>query len=100
KPAVDIRHGNPNAWLVGLAIGQVDGTSMSQVARIVLLSETGEEIFKYPDPARGERVADGGFTEAVVVTIHLIAMASPMGRKSPGGVSIRTMGPAPVELLR
>lgn len=104
KPAVDIRHGNPNAWLVGLAIGQVDGTSMSQVARIVLLSETGEEIFKYPDPARGESVADGGFTEAVVVTmapnVHLIAMASPMGRKSPGGVSIRTMGSAPVELFR
>lgn len=104
KPAVDIRNGNPGAWLVGLAIGQVDGTSMSQVARIVLLSETGEEIFKYPDPARGERVSDGGFTEAVVVTmapdIHLIAMASPTERQSPGGVSIRTMGSAPLELLR
>ncbi|QIF05568.1 hypothetical protein [Roseimicrobium sp. ORNL1] len=94
KPAIDYRNGG-KAWLVGLGIGELKGKSMTELGRIVLLSESGEEIFKHPDAFRGERVLDGCFTGAIVVemapSLYVIAMSSPAGRGTPGSVSVRTL---------
>lgn len=103
KPAVDYRTGSTNAWLVGYQVGVLRGKLGSAVARLVLIDGSGNEFYRYPDASRGEVIDDGFYTDAIVVTmvpnVYLLAMSSPAGRKTPGSVSIRTLGQNPLEVL-
>lgn len=103
KPAIDYRSGSSDAWVLGLGLGEVKGKALTNVARIVVIAADGTEIFRYPDPARGEELLDGEYTNAIVVDmapgVSLIAMSIPAGRSGPGEVSVRTLAQNPQELL-
>jgi hypothetical protein len=103
KPAVDVRTGSSEAWLVGFQVGVLRGKAGGPLARLVLIDGSGNDLYHFPDARRDESIDDGVFTDGIVIAVspdvYLVAKSSPAGRKTPGSVVVQSLGKNPRELI-